>query len=82
MIRISRVGTTRLVLVVGPWAFKFARGPRGRRCNKYEADLFKTVDDRRRAIALPCALVLEWRRAAGYGIGSAADGVRPRKPTR
>jgi hypothetical protein len=51
MIRISRVGTTRLVLVVGPWAFKFARGPRGRRCNKYEADLFKTVDDRRRAIA-------------------------------
>jgi hypothetical protein len=53
MIKLSWVGTTRLVLVVGPWAFKFARGPRGRRCNRYEADLFKAVDARRRAMLCP-----------------------------
>ena len=53
MIRVSRVGATRLVLVVGPWALKFARGPRGRRCNRYEADLFKSVDARRRAMLCP-----------------------------
>jgi hypothetical protein len=48
MIRICKAGTTRLVLVAGPWAFKLARGERGRRCSKYEAELFKNVDDRRR----------------------------------
>ncbi len=53
MILLSRVGTTRVVLVIEPWAFKFARGPRGRRCNKYEAELFKTVDARRRAMLCP-----------------------------
>jgi len=47
------VGTTRLVLVVGAWAFKFARGARGRRCNKYEAELFINVDDRRREMLCP-----------------------------
>lgn len=26
MIEICRVGTTRLVVIAGPWAFKFARG--------------------------------------------------------
>jgi hypothetical protein len=53
MIRICRAGTTRLVLVVGPWAFKFARGARGRRCNKYEAELFKSVDGPRHEMLCP-----------------------------
>ena len=50
---VSRVGTTRLVLVIGPWALKFARGERGRRCNRYEAELFASVDERRRAMLCP-----------------------------
>jgi hypothetical protein len=41
------------LLIVGPWAIKFARGARGRRCNIYEANLFGTVDDRRRAMLCP-----------------------------
>jgi uncharacterized protein YdaU (DUF1376 family) len=32
---------------------KFARGDRGRRCNRYEADLFATIDERRRAMLCP-----------------------------
>jgi hypothetical protein len=53
MIRISLVGTTRLVVIVGPWAMKFARGERGRRCNRYESDLYTSVDERRRAMLCP-----------------------------
>jgi hypothetical protein len=50
---VSRTGTTRLVVVIGPWALKFARGERGRRCNRYEADLSAKVDERRRAMLCP-----------------------------
>lgn len=50
MISLSTAGTTRLVLVIGPWAVKFARG---RRCNKYEANLFGTTNERRRAMLCP-----------------------------
>jgi hypothetical protein len=32
---------------------KFARGARGRRCNRYEAELFASVDERRRAMLCP-----------------------------
>jgi len=46
-------GTTRAVLVVGPWALKFAGGERGRRCNRFEALLYKRVDARRRAMLCP-----------------------------
>jgi hypothetical protein len=53
MITMSLKGTTRLVLLIGPWALKFARGPRGRRCNRYEADLFRRVDARRREMLCP-----------------------------
>ena len=53
MISFSTIGTTRRVLVVGPWVIKLARGARGRRCNKYEANLFRTVDARRRAMLCP-----------------------------
>jgi hypothetical protein len=53
MISLSTAGTTRLVLVIGPWAVKFARGARGRRCNKYEADLFSATNESRRAMLCP-----------------------------
>jgi hypothetical protein len=53
MISFSTIGTTRQVLIVGPWAIKLARGDRGRRCNLYEANLFRTVDDRRRPMLCP-----------------------------
>ena len=53
MISCSTIGSTRRVLVLGPWAIKLARGARGRRCNKYEAYLFRTVDVRRRAMLCP-----------------------------
>jgi hypothetical protein len=53
IISLSTVGTTRLVLVIGPWAFKLARGARGRRCNSYEANLFQNVNARRSAMLCP-----------------------------
>ena len=53
MISCSTIGTTRRVLVLGPWAIKVERGACGRRCNKYEANLFRTVDGRRRAMLCP-----------------------------
>ncbi|WMT78875.1 hypothetical protein [Bradyrhizobium sp. Ash2021] len=62
MIGISRTGTTRLVLIVGPWAVKFARDARGRRCNQYEANLFASVDERRRAMLCP----VRWCGARGW----------------
>jgi hypothetical protein len=52
-LRLSREGTTRVVLVVGPLAVKFARGERGRRCNRFEARVYKCVDVRRRAMLCP-----------------------------
>ena len=48
-----RKGTTRTVLVVGPLALKFAVGERGRRSNRFEADLYVRVDARRRAMLCP-----------------------------
>jgi hypothetical protein len=53
MITLSRLGTTRLVLVIGPWALKWARSARGRRSNRYEVDLFRSVDARRRDMLCP-----------------------------
>lgn len=41
------------VVVIGPWAFKIARGKRGRRCNRFEADLYHRVNSQRRAILCP-----------------------------
>jgi hypothetical protein len=40
-------------VIVGLLALKFGRGERGRRCNRFEADLFKRVDQRRRDMLCP-----------------------------
>jgi hypothetical protein len=52
-LRLSCKGTTRIVLVVWPLALKFARGERGRRCNRFEAHTYNTVSVRRRAMLCP-----------------------------
>jgi hypothetical protein len=48
-----RKGSTRIVLVLGPLALKFGIGERGRRCNRFEAGLYKRVSARRRAMLCP-----------------------------
>jgi hypothetical protein len=68
MMKLSRIGSTRLVLVIGPWALKFARGDRGRRCNSYEAKLFRDVDARRRAMLCP----VRWCSGRGWLLVMAA----------
>jgi hypothetical protein len=54
MIRISRAGSMRSpVIVVGRFAFKFARDWRGRASNLYEAKLYRTANATRRALLCP-----------------------------
>ena len=66
-----RLGTTRAVIAFGPWAFKLAKGRRGVRCNKHEADLFHRNKDKAHRRSLLCcvlwcsrpAIILVMRRA-------------------
>jgi hypothetical protein len=46
-------GATRAVLVLGPVVLKFARGERGRRCNLYEAELYRNVSASARDMLCP-----------------------------
>jgi hypothetical protein len=41
------------VIVIGRFAFKFARDKRGRACNLYEAKLYRCVNATRRALLCP-----------------------------
>ncbi len=67
-----RRGTTRTVIVLGPLAFKFARGQHGIYCNWYEADLYRRNKNNTRSASMLCpilwcsspAIVLIMRRAA------------------
>jgi hypothetical protein len=59
---LSLVGTTRIVVVAGAWALKFARDDRGRRCNRYEAALYASVDARRRTMLCP----IHWSSRSGW----------------
>src|SRR5262245_34688309 len=43
-------GSTRGVFCGGSLAFKFALHERGARCNRFEADLFRNADQRRKAM--------------------------------
>jgi hypothetical protein len=52
-VTVIRKGTTRTVIVVGPFAIKLATDERGRRCNLFEADLYERVGPRRRAMLCP-----------------------------
>lgn len=54
MIKISRAGSMRSpVIVIGQFAFKFARDRRGRASNLYEAKLYRSVNATRRALLCP-----------------------------
>ena len=54
MISISRAGSMRCpVIIVGRFAFKFARDQRGRASNLYEAKLYRSVNATRRALLCP-----------------------------
>ena len=58
MFSISVAGTTRRpVIVIGAFAFKFARGQKGRASNLYEAHLYKTTTKERRAMLCPVVWV-------------------------
>ena len=48
-----RKGTTRRVLVIWPFAFKFARRFHGKACNLYEADCYRTSTPRNRENLCP-----------------------------
>jgi hypothetical protein len=50
---IDRRGTVRLTICVGPWAVKIARNATGRRCNRFEADLWARTTPRRREMLCP-----------------------------
>jgi hypothetical protein len=54
VIKISRAGSMRSpVIVIGQFAFKFARDRRGRASNLYEAKLYWSVNTTRRALLCP-----------------------------
>jgi hypothetical protein len=58
MISISKAGSMRSpVIVVGRFAFKFARNARGRASNLYEANLYRSVNATRRALLCPVVWV-------------------------
>jgi hypothetical protein len=62
-------GSTRLVLGLGPYAIKIAKEERGRRCNRFEAALWKrTTEERRKMLCpilatIPFGFVLVMKRA-------------------
>ena len=61
MISFSRAGAFRQpVIVIGPWALKFARNAQGRACNKYEAKLYQSANDHRRQMLCPVVWVSPW----------------------
>jgi hypothetical protein len=50
---LDRRGTVRLTICIGPWTWKIARNTTGRRCNRFEADLWARTTTRRRAMLCP-----------------------------
>lgn len=46
-------GTTRTVLTVGPWAFKFSRNEYGAQCNLHEAGLYVRSKPHRQSMLCP-----------------------------
>lgn len=53
MLTLRTDGTTRLVVVLGGYALKFARGRRGRLCNLFEAQTWSKATPARRMILCP-----------------------------
>jgi len=68
---IDRRGTVRLTICIGSWAFKFARNATGRRCNRFEADLWIRTTPTRRKMLCPVLVQLP------FGIGVIMQRAKP-----
>jgi hypothetical protein len=53
MFAVDSRGTVRRTFCIGPWAVKIAHNATGRRCNRFEADLWARTTARRRDILCP-----------------------------
>jgi len=53
IVTVDRRGTARVTISIGPWAFKLARNATGRRCNRFEADLWARTTAARRNMLCP-----------------------------
>jgi hypothetical protein len=53
LIAIDRRGSCRFTLCLGAWAIKFARDATGRRCNRFEIELWNRATAVRRAMLCP-----------------------------
>ena len=59
--KISRAGRSRRpVIIIGPWAFKFAHRAVGRRCNTYETKLYRSTSEQRKRMLYPVYLIAPW----------------------
>jgi len=50
---IQSQGSVRLTICIGPWILKVARNATGRRCNRFEADLWSRTTNARRNMLCP-----------------------------
>jgi hypothetical protein len=64
-------GTVRLTICVGPWALKLARNATGRRCNRFEADLWARTTPTRRNMLCPVLACLP------FGVGLLLQRAEP-----
>jgi hypothetical protein len=64
-------GTARLTICIGPWALKVARNATGRRCNRFEADLWTRTNEVRRNMLCPVLACLP------FGVGLVMQRAKP-----
>jgi hypothetical protein len=76
---INTRGTVRLTICIGPWALKVARNATGRRCNRFEADLWTRTTEARRNMLCPVLACLPFGVRAPDATRDAI--VRRRMPT-
>ena len=68
---IDKRGTVRITICLGPWALKLARNATGRRCNRFEADLWARTTEARRNMLCPVLACLP------FGVGLLMQRARP-----
>jgi hypothetical protein len=68
---IDRRGTVRMTIFLGPWALKLARNATGRRCNRFEADLWARTTEARRNMLCPVLACLP------FGVGLLMPRAKP-----
>lgn len=68
------IGTTRRVVAIGPWVFKFGRGKRGRAANRYEFGVWVKSPPAKRHFLCPS------RRLILNGVLLISDRAKPFQP--